>query len=927
MKKFHQLFLISSLTFFLGGCTTLENLIPSKKTEEVSVQNLILQGRYDEAKNMFLTKTDINECDDNGNTALHTASQVGDTDLVTYLLLKNADSTLKNNEGQTALHIAILNGRYGAARVLAEHGGNLFLKNNEGKTPLDLTAEINSDDWYDALLTDKTTSQKNSSGQNVVHYYVLKKNLSAVNACIKRNAPLSLLDFNSQTPLLLAFSNPSDEKNIEIAAALIMAKCEPVRGNFSYFEDAVRTRNMSLRSDDNQTPLHLACVQGHKGIVKYLLSNGANIQAQDNTGATPLHEAVRYGQIEIVNLLLTEGAKVNARDSLGKTPLLLIIPKKSQEEIYASLLSKHADANAKDLYGDTPLHIATMDETSITILQELVDAGADINERNKAGLTPLSLAVEHNLSEHISFYAKLGADIHAEDKKHITPLTRAFDQKNIGLLKNLVTKDNISSRDSQGNTPLHLAITKKAPMEYTRYLLESGADIDARNSEGDSVLYLAVQSNSRQVGEILISRGANVYAANTSNFSPLRLAMTTGGEVQDWMLGSSVIGGDDGNGNTPLHYAAEWKLDSSIEYIIQKGGKVDKKNANGETALFNAVKSDSVSTINLLIKKKADTNSRDLLGNTPLHYAVRWNALNAAQALLENGCNINAKNSSGKTPLSDAGRSGAKAMVNLLLSKGADVNASDATGKTILTDAVQSDLCEIVEILLAKGASVNIQDMYGRNSYHEAATIGDVKIINLLRQYGANPMSRDSFGKTPFSLVIGKDSATIKAILGNDTKLTDSDGNSPLHAAINARASKDVIETLINMGYPLNLRNGQGLTVLSLALEQKQFDNARVILLHGADPFVTDNVGECAVLLSFKDENKEILADMVNACGTKTDLQGDYILHYAARNADASTVKKLLSLGLERSRKNTAGETPYDMALRWKRPEIAELLK
>ena len=923
MKNLLNVIFMVAAVLLCTGCLSLGKT--ETADEDLSVQELILAGRYDEAKGMFLTKTDINEKDAAGNTALHVAAKVGDSDLVTYLLLKNADSTLVNDDGDTPLHVAMKNGRYAAARVLAETGSNLFLTDSSGKTALDLTAEYNTPEWYDAIITEKTGVITDSQGQTMVHYFVKNQNEIAVNECIKKGVPLSAEDTNGKTPLALALENAKDVKNVTIAASLIMAKCEPVRGTFSYFEDAVRTRNVSLRFDDNQTPLHLAAVQGHSGIVKYLLDNGASTTAQDNTGATPLHEAVRYGQIDIVKILLNGGAKVNARDSLGKTPLLLIVPKNAQTAIYTLLLMKKADANAKDLYGDTPLHIATMGGAEVTILQKLVDAGADVNERNKAGVTPLSLAVEHNLKDHILFYAKLGADINAEDKQHETPLTRSFAQT-IDTLQTLVNKNNISSRDSAGNTPLHLAIKLNAGMEYIRYLLDCGADIDARNSDGDSVLYLAVENNAKTIGEILISRGANVYATNTSNFSPLRLAMTKGGETQDWVLGSTVIGGDDGNGNTPLHYAAEWKLDTSISYIIQKGGQVDKKNSNGETPLFNAVKSDSAATVKLLISKGASPDTRDLLGNTPLHYSVRWNALHAANELIQNGCTVDLKNTSGKTALSDAARSGAKAMVSLLLSKGANINASDATGKTVLTDAIQSQYAEMVQLLLKNGASVNIQDMYGRNSYHEAADVGDIRIIQLIRQAGGNPLGRDSFGKTPFSLVMDKDESVIQAVLGNDITLTDSDGNNPLHAAVSSRASAEIMQSLINKGYPIDQRNGKGLTPLGLAIEQNQHILAKILLKNNADPFVTDNSGDCAVVLCFKQENDDILADMVNSAGTKTDLQGDTILHYAARSATPSTVKHLIELGLDRTRRNTAGETPYDIAKRWKRPEIAQLL-
>jgi len=328
----------------------------------------------------------------------------------------------------------------------------------------------------------------------------------------------------------------------------------------------------------------------------------------------------------------------------------------------------------------------------------------------------------------------------------------------------------------------------------------------------------------------------------------------------------------------------------------------------------------------LLLSKGADADSRDLLGNTPLHYAVRWNALHAAAELLADGCSVDSKNASGKTPLSDAARSGAKAMVTLLLSKGAFINASDATGKTVLTDAVQSQYAEMVQLLLSKGASVNIQDMYGRNTYHEAADIGDIKIIQMLRAAGGNPLSRDSFGKTPFSLAVVKGPAVIQAVLGSDKTLVDSDGNNPLHAAISSRASAEILQALINSGYPIDQRNGKGLTPLEYAILQNQQVLAKILIKNNADPFVTDNSGECAVTLAFKAESQDILTDMVKTAGAKTDLNGDTILHYAARSADIATVKHLLELGLDRTRRNNANETAYDIAKRWKRMDIAALL-
>ena len=154
-----------------------------------------------------------------------------------------------------------------------------------------------------------------------------------------------------------------------------------------------------------------------------------------------------------------------------------------------------------------------------------------------------------------------------------------------------------------------------------------------------------------------------------------------------------VEGACDGIGNTPLHYAAEWKLDNAVISLIQKGANVNAINSNGESALFSAVKADSPSIISILVENGiiTDTRSnltRDYLGNTPLHSAVRWNALNAAQSIISLGFDVNAQNLSGKTALSDTCRSDKKEMANLLIENGANVNATDCQGKSVLEYAV-----------------------------------------------------------------------------------------------------------------------------------------------------------------------------------------------------------------------------------------------
>ena len=565
----------------------------------------------------------------------------------------------------------------------------------------------------------------------------------------------------------------------------------------------------------------------------------------------------------------------------------------------------------KDLYGDTPLHIAKITGVNPEIVEQLIFAGADVNERNKKGVTPLALAVEHQRADLIVLYAKKGGDIHAEDMDGITPLTRALSTS-IELTEKLINSTNCSTRDSYGNTPLHSAIQNNANIGHISYILECGADVNARNRRGDTPLLVTVQQNNRTIGEMLISKKADVFATNTDNYSPLRVALTTGGDVQDWLLGSEVIKSSDGMGNTPLHYAAEWQLNDSISVLFEKGATANVQNSNGESPVFSAVKADSPETISLLIKNGANKDLRDYLGNTPLHMCIRWDSKDSVEILIKDGADINAKNLSGKTPLHEAARNGKISMVNLLLTNGADINSTDSTGKTVLMDSILSTNIELVRLLLGKGASPLIQEMYGRNAYHEAAETGNIELITLIKNAGGNPLSKDSYGQTPFSLVLSKNQEVIQAVLGNDKQISDSDGNTPIHIAVANNVAPDVLSMLISMSYPVNRRNSLGVTPLSLAVNNNQTFLAKTLIENGADPFTTDNAGKCAVSIAME-ANQDILITIVQATGNKTDIYGDGILHYAAKSADSATIQKLLSMNLDKKARNISGETPYDI--------------
>ncbi len=76
-------------------------------------------------------------------------------------------------------------------------------------------------------------------------------------------------------------------------------------------------------SRDGFTPLQLACYFGHFEVAKWLVEQGADVEAvaRNAQKIRPIHAAVASGNVEIVRLLLENGADVNARQETGVTAL------------------------------------------------------------------------------------------------------------------------------------------------------------------------------------------------------------------------------------------------------------------------------------------------------------------------------------------------------------------------------------------------------------------------------------------------------------------------------------------------------------------------------------------------------------------------------------------------------------------------------
>ena len=201
------------------------------------------------------------------------------------------------------------------------------------------------------------------------------------------------------------------------------------------------------------------------------------------------------------------------RDRSGLTGLLALMMGSRNAVMmrYVQERVTHEPALVRERYaGRTLLHEASA-QGNLIMVELLLRLGADPNAQDGGGHTPMyCLANEYRGSEGrdvVRVLAQRGANVNANDGvKHCTAL--------------------------------HMA-ARRGNVEIAEALLDCGADIDARDSLGDTPLRRSVNCDKIQVASLLFARGADVRSIGNKGLTPLMAARTSG---MKQLLGSRSMG-------------------------------------------------------------------------------------------------------------------------------------------------------------------------------------------------------------------------------------------------------------------------------------------------------------------------------------------------------------------------------------------------
>ena len=197
----------------------------------------------------------------------------------------------------------------------------------------------------------------------------------------------------------------------------------------------------------------------------------------------------------------------------------------------------------------------------------------------------------------------------------------------------------------------------------------NAVEINCRDDLGDTPLILAARNGHLEMAQLLLEKGADVEATNSSN-------------------------------DTALISASERPDNAAVlKLLLDHGATINHKNELGRTALIEAASIGDLQNVVLLVQQNADPNFITGEEESALTFAIVNEYPEVAKVLLDVGADLNWRNTQGWTPLTYAVYSRNVEIVRLLLDAGADQNNVDATGATALDHAKRNGLEEIARLL------------------------------------------------------------------------------------------------------------------------------------------------------------------------------------------------------------------------------------
>ena len=402
------------------------------------------------------------------------------------------------------------------------------------------------------------------------------------------------------------------------------------------------------------TPLILAARNGSGGMIETLVKAGADPGKAASTGATPLMSAATSGSVDAVKALIDGGADLNAREKTNGQTALMFAAWENRAGVIQLLIERGAhpglssfvnlldeprfdddglpvpkrkgeqSGGSSVMGGMTALLFAARDG-NLDAVKALVESEADVNQVSGGdGSTPINIAIANGHYTVGKYLLDHGANPNLPNLDGLTPL---YATVNMRYAPVSWAPNPRTDQQSVGST------------ELLQALLEGGANPDARvkgklwfsptshdrswvDHKGATAFWRAAMSSDVEAMRILVAGGANPNLTTDSGVTPLMVAAGIGwsgnftqNAPDSWMealkycleLGADVNAVEKRKGFTALHGAASRGDNEMVQYLVDRGAKVDVVNKDGNSAADMAFGPSrffipSPETVDLLVK-------------------------------------------------------------------------------------------------------------------------------------------------------------------------------------------------------------------------------------------------------------------------------------------------------------------------------------